>query len=41
LGNRARSTAGGEAHWLVGISIEDKEGLRNFGGLGLIRVVPQ
>ena len=36
LGNRARRTAGGEAHWLVGIRIEDKEGLRDFGGLGLI-----
>jgi len=36
LGNGARSAPGGEAHRLVGISIEDKEGLRDFGGLGLI-----
>jgi len=36
LGHRARSTAGSEAHWLVGISIEAKEGLRDFGGLGHI-----
>jgi hypothetical protein len=28
LGNRARSAPSGEAHWLVGIGIEDKEGLR-------------
>ena len=36
MGNRARSAPGGEAHGLVGIGIEDKEGLRDFGGLGLI-----
>jgi hypothetical protein len=36
LGNRARSAPSGEAHWLVGIGIEDKEGLRDFGGLGLM-----
>jgi hypothetical protein len=36
LGNRASSAPGGEAHWLVGIGIEDKEGLRDFDGLGLM-----
>src|SRR5215471_7286559 len=36
LGNRARRPTGGEAHWLVGISIEDKAGVRDLGGLGLI-----
>src|SRR5215468_5861609 len=36
LGNRARRTPGGEAHGLVGSSIEDKAGVRDFGGLGLM-----
>ena len=35
LGHRARRTAGGEAPWLVGLRLEDKEGVRDFGGLGL------
>ena len=36
LGNRARRTPGGEAHGLVGSSIEDKAGVRDLGGLGLM-----
>jgi hypothetical protein len=36
LGNGPRSGPGRAAHGLVGISIEDKEGLRDFGGLGLL-----
>jgi len=36
LGNGPGRGPGREAHWLVRIGIEDKEGLGDRGGLGLI-----